>query len=152
LSPPTLRPPSRNTPSPASKKQQSADRLARERTAFSFLYLLDAVLFASPAQGDGKFSNVAVGDAPRMYRGRNSKAALTSAVPVTVRARCPSLWIVAVYVAPSAPTIGPPAGKDPPPHNIDPPAYGGGFVIAPVIVVLPELIVNGIDSVSVLEK
>ena len=59
--------------------------------------------------------------------------------------------MVAVYVAAFAPTIGPAAGRDPPPHKIDPPAYGGGFVIVPVIVVVPEVIANGIDSVSFLE-
>jgi hypothetical protein len=62
------------------------------------------------------------------------------------------VWIVAVYVAAVAFTIEPAAGRDPPPHNIDPPAYGGGFVIVPVIVVVvPEVIANGIDSVSFLE-
>jgi hypothetical protein len=40
---------------------------------------------------------------------------------------------------------------DPLPHTKDPPAYGGGLVIVPVMVVLPELIVNGIDSASVLD-
>src|SRR4051812_34252132 len=40
---------------------------------------------------------------------------------------------------------------DPLPHNRDPPAYGGGLMTVPVMVVLPELIVNGIDSASVLD-
>jgi hypothetical protein len=59
--------------------------------------------------------------------------------------------MVAVYVAAFAPTIAPAAVNEPPPHKLDPPAYGGGLVTVPVMVLLPELIVNGIDIVSSLK-
>jgi len=56
-----------------------------------------------------------------------------------------------MYVAPFAAMITPAVCMDPLPHRRDPPAYVGGLVTVPVMVVPPELIVNGIDSVSVLD-
>jgi hypothetical protein len=56
-----------------------------------------------------------------------------------------------VYVAPPAAAFGPPSKKDPDQHNRDPPKQGGGLVMLPLIVVVPEMIVNGIESVRRLD-
>jgi len=65
---------------------------------------------------------------------------------------CPWRWTVAVYVALLAATLRPLVGLSGlRTHSRDPPEYGAGLVTVPVIVVLPEVIVNGIESVSVLE-
>ena len=72
------------------------------------------------AGGDAKASNVTVGGVVQ-HRGGKMNAALTSAVPLTVRAGCPVPWIVAVYAAALAFTSTPATLKLPPPHSRAPP-------------------------------
>lgn len=84
------------------------------------VHIAELVLRSWLDHGDGKFSKVAVGiDTWRI--GWNRKLALNCAVPLVVWAGCPSVWIVAVYVAAPAAAFGPPSKKDPDQHNRDPP-------------------------------
>jgi hypothetical protein len=120
--------------------------------------LIDVPPVLGPESGDtvetsggvARFSSVTVGGVVQ-HRGWKMKAPLTSAVPLTVRGGCPLAWIVAVYVAALALTSTPATLKLPPPHSSPPPEYGDGLVTVPWMLVVCELIVNGIESFSVFD-